>query len=200
MTFKDLIKSAYWEFVESFIRDYYYKDDPDYCMGNYRKVFDELLLLEPVETKRRICLTNIPADKDMMIDEPCVDVSGKDGTLVKESSDFEHFKDISEEAANKEISYGLEFSTFETWLGMAIDKETFENFSDIEIVGHCLYEMTFCGYDQETIQGKHQELKDRVTEIEAMPPEELKKGSMTYEEFKEKLEKFKNGSYQELPL
>ena len=46
----------------------------------------------------------------------------------------------------------LEFWPWSDWLGMSIAEETMQNFTETQIICHCLYEMTFFGYTEATIQ------------------------------------------------
>lgn len=56
------------------------------------------------------------------------------------------------------IRYSLEFNKWNNWISMFITKETLDNFSPEEIVASCLYEMTFYGFDEDTIQKNLAEL------------------------------------------
>jgi len=76
-------------------------------------------------------------------------------------------------------SWGLEYSHWGEWLAMEIHEKTIINYTEIDIVGHCLWEMTFHGYDTETVQEQLDEINDRVEkikngEVELIPWEEIK--------------------------
>ena len=193
MKFKQLIDDTTWEQIEeALIRIY---NVTPHNMEGYMSVVQKLSNMTPKESvDMRICITWVPpdprwSDKD---DIGYWDVHGKDGTLVKESSDFEYFKDnCSEEVANSEQSFALEFNDWNEWLGMSIDPETANNIElrRADIIAHILYEMTFIGYDEEEIKEQSDELKRQVDEIKNMSEEELKKNCCTMEEFKEKMKK-----------
>ncbi|MCL0060381.1 hypothetical protein M1N88_00625 [Dehalococcoidia bacterium] len=87
-------------------------------------------------------------------------VSGKDGILNKES-DPEHFKD--DEIGNQEVSYGIDFTDWAEWLGMEIDQESFSKYSELDIIGHCLWEVTFYGFIQDDIR----KTIDRITNYQS---------------------------------
>lgn len=55
---------------------------------------------------------------------------------------YEHVCAIDE---NKQ-TWAIEFEPWENWLGMEIDSKTFKKFDKIDIICHCLYEMTFAGF------------------------------------------------------
>lgn len=63
----------------------------------------------------------------------CVDVYGRD-----KEPDSEH---------GICMYYALEFMGWDKWLGMSIAPETLERFAEVEIIAHCLFEMTFTGFD-----------------------------------------------------
>lgn len=44
--------------------------------------------------------------------------------------------------------YGLEACSFESWLSFYIDQETLDRFTNPNIIAHCLWEMTFFGFEQ----------------------------------------------------
>jgi hypothetical protein len=75
---------------------------------------------------------------------------------------------------NQEESYAIEYTPWGKWLGMSIDQVSSENFSEVEIIAHCLWEMTFAGFDQRSIKEKIDELKRIAEEIENMTEEERK--------------------------
>ena len=127
---------------------------------DYRQVFEELHTIKPVETKMRIVMEEIFDEYDK---EYYTHVSGKDGILNKESEP-EHFKD--NEIGNQETSYAIEYTPWEEWLDMEIDSSSSGRYSDLEIIAHCLWEMTFSGFDQTTIKEKINELSRRVEEID----------------------------------
>ncbi|MCS6796219.1 MAG: hypothetical protein NZ516_09690 [Raineya sp.] len=71
--------------------------------------------------------------------------------IVEEYKDEEEtYIDVSGRVKNAQSieNYGLEFTKWDKWLGMDLASETIENFSDLEIIAYCLYEMTFLGYDE----------------------------------------------------
>ncbi|MDR1895941.1 MAG: tetratricopeptide repeat protein [Prevotellaceae bacterium] len=49
-------------------------------------------------------------------------------------------------------AYGLSIAPWGDWLGIDIAGTTIEDYSDEEIISHCLWEMTFFGYSQKTVQ------------------------------------------------
>ena len=61
-------------------------------------------------------------------------------------------------------SWGLTFARWERSLGTEVAPSTLWRFSPSEIVAHCLHEMSFVGYDHETIQRFREEIEHRAEE------------------------------------
>ena len=56
-------------------------------------------------------------------------------------------------------SLAIEFPQWQEWLGMPIDSESMEKFSELEIIACCLNEMTYAGFEQEDIQAEMDRIK-----------------------------------------
>lgn len=54
--------------------------------------------------------------------------------------------------------YAIEFVSWNEWLGMKISEETLLDFKEIDILTHCLWEMTYMGFNQRTIQNTSNKL------------------------------------------
>jgi hypothetical protein len=156
MKFKQLITSVYWEFVEKLLKDHYELKDSE--LHGYNLVYNLLLVMEPEETPEtndwqqglQICLTKKEKDADDDDDgKPWINVDGKDPNASDPS----------------EAYMAIEFVPWAQWLNMEIEPETLANFTEIEIVAHSLWEMTFCGFDEKEVQHKWKSLKDAVDKI-----------------------------------
>lgn len=86
-------------------------------------------------------------------------------------------------------SYALEFVEWENWLGMDLAPETIKKFSDLEIVAHCLYEMTFVGYEEEEIQEKFETIKGQTEEFKKLSDEERKENTISLDDLIKQLKK-----------
>lgn len=150
MKFEELLSKHSWDDIQTALVRLY--PDQAESLEGYRQVFETLQTTEPVETKMRISIENV---LDEYTGEYYADVSGKDGTLKKEGNP-EIFKD--DEVGNREVTYGIEFTDWAEWLGMEIDPETLSSYSEVDIIGHCLWEMTFFGYSQQDIKAKIDEM------------------------------------------
>jgi hypothetical protein len=117
---------------------------------NWRKVFATLQSIEPVQ------------DCDMSLRVVPGDVSG--------------YYDEEAQQMNPEYTshmYSLTATPWRVWLGMEVDEDTMKNMSVAEIIGNCIYEMTWWGYDEETIRKnieerfKHHEEEKEEDDAEA---------------------------------
>jgi hypothetical protein len=99
----------------------------------------------------RICLDIVAPERPD--DSPWLAVSGRNGSLHCEQPDFQASgRDADSPFGRSEVAYGLGFVLWATWLGMAIDSDTLARCSREEIVAHCLWEMTWYGYDEDKIR------------------------------------------------
>lgn len=173
MKLSELIKSYNWLSVELTLLKLY--PDQNQMLDEYRKVYEKLKVTEPADyDELEIILTEYDSDPDFESDkETYVDVLGQ-----KKNSDP---NDISN-------SYAIEFLEWDKWLGMDLALETTKNFSDLEIIAHCLYEMTFIDYDEDVIQQQLKSLTDTVEEYKKLTDEERKQKTISFEELKRRLD------------
>jgi hypothetical protein len=180
MKLYDLIKSNNWLSVELTLLQLY--PDQVKMIYEYRKVFENLKNIEPKESKMRIVLTEHDCDPDDESEiNTYVDVSGQDD---------------KKDENGRIISYALEFTEWKKWLGMDISSETLKNFSELEIIAHCLYEMTFIGYDEEEIQEERKSLDKTIDEYKNLTEEEKKQRTISLEDLIRQLEDKKGSSEQ----
>lgn len=186
MKFAELIATVTWTDV----RDQLLSNYPEVkgSIKKYGSVFMELKKLKPVKSGMRIIIQETFREE---IDEsPFTEVTGRDGTLNKDLKDFKYSgKSIDSDYANSETDYALELTPWEKWLGMEIDTGTLKKYMPTQIVAHCLWEMTFLGFDQSQIRKERDELKRRIDELDAMTEEEKEKYLIPWEEVKKDLEK-----------
>jgi len=167
----DLIKSYNWLSIEmTLIRLY---PDQETMVDDYRNVFEKLMYLVPEEYEMSIVLTEYDCDPD---DEnevrTYVDVSGRK---------------IEENPNSITDSYAIEFVAWKKWLGMDLAPETTEKFSDLDIIAHCLYEMTFIGYNEEEISEQFETINERVEEYKNLTKEEKEEKIISLDELERRL-------------
>ena len=167
----DLIKSYNWLSIEmTLIRLY---PDQETMVDDYRNVFEKLMYLVPEEYEMSIVLTEYDCDPDDESEvRTYVDVSGRK---------------IEENPNSITDSYAIEFVAWKKWLGMDLAPETTEKFSDLDIIAHCLYEMTFIGYYEEEISEQFETINDRVEEYKNLTKEEKEEKIISLDELERRL-------------
>jgi len=191
MKLKELVANTDWNEVKlSLLQSY---PDAERSLAGFERVFDELLSLTPRRTRMRICLEEV--FREGIDEEPYIEVFGKDGTLNKNLPDFRHFsKTASKEFANSETSFALDLVPWEEWLGMELDPSALDAYSGHDIVAHCLWEMTFFAFDQETIKEQRDELRHRARELDNMTEDERKRKLIPWEQVRKELDRLAEGS------
>lgn len=71
---------------------------------------------------------------------------------------------------------------------MTISQATLENFSELEIIAHCLFEMTFIGFDKEEIQEELKSLNKTVEDYKNLTEEEKNQSTISLDELKASLD------------
>lgn len=124
MTLKDLVDKFNWDLIEARMLVLY--PDQEKSLFGYKKALNELKKLSPL-VKDNIKITCQEREDD---GEKWIDVSG---------------------LQNKEF-YGIEFTNWREWLSMEIESRTIKNFTELDILVYCLWEMTFNGFSNKEIQ------------------------------------------------
>ena len=159
-TLQDLLGRLEWPAVEAALLECYPREAAQ--VDGYRVVYERLLSLH--ETPCRLVLRVEPQKDD---DEEWLDVSGEDGTL-RDDGEPERF--------------ALEFTPWAEWLGVVVPEDLLREYGGAEVVAHCLYEMTFVAFDEETIQAEREELSREARELRQMTPEGREKHLIPWEE------------------
>lgn len=181
MKLNDLIKSHHWLSVELILLKLY-PDQLD-MIDDYKAIFEKLQILAPEED-------------DMLI------VLREYDSYTTDGGELETYVDVSGRKKQKELnsmtdSYALEFVEWSKWLGMDLATETTSDFTELEIVAHCLYEMTFIDFDEDGIKGELDSLNDTIDEYKSMTDEERKLNTTTLDELLKGLEEDKNDQSSE---
>lgn len=85
--------------------------------------------------------------------------------VTKVIDNEETYIDVSGSKTSTKLSYSLEFLPWNKWLGMKIAKKSLLHYNYLDIVCHCLWEMTFISFSQKDIAKELQGLKDSAKEI-----------------------------------
>lgn len=134
MTLKQLLKTNTWLAISDMFLKLY--PDAEINIKGYEAAFQKLKIMDPEGSEILIVISQ-EKDDDDDDDEEYIDVSGIHNYPKNEEENY---------------SQGLELTPWRKWLGMTISKESFKDFSELEIIIHCLYEMTFVGFSEEDIQ------------------------------------------------
>lgn len=101
-------------------------------LAGFKKVFKELSTIELFDHQKKL-LIELYACYDQHEDEYYTAVHGVTPKKLGNN-------------------YAIEFQPWREWLGMEIFPSTLNNYSEIDIICHCLWEMTFCGFSQDDIE------------------------------------------------
>lgn len=140
--FSDILKDV--TFDKAFDRLCFWYPDQKSSEKGYKEVFNKLLLMTPHKHN----LT------DLFINVYLVEENGKDYIDV----------DGIDMINKNHIRYGIEFEPWIDWVSMFITQSSLDTFTKEDIVGACLYEMTFFGFTENNVQNEKQKLIDSVNE------------------------------------
>jgi len=140
MKLKNIITASNWEAVcKVFLSNY---SDQKKSIAGYKAVYNKLRNKSPKTSKMELnCYKGEP---DFKGDEPYHGVNGVDGTK-REDGSLEHFS--------------LSLSPWSEWLGSQLSEKTLNNYTNEEIITHCLYDMTFYGFSETKIKEFNKELE-----------------------------------------
>jgi len=141
MRLKDLIRNNSWLNVEIQLINLY--PDEKKNISAYEDVFSKLLIMPESASDMVIILDKVP-------DPVSANGYGISVLGVK--------KDNPKPEHPLTSLYAIEFESWDKWLSMEIDTNATREFSEPEIIAHCLWEMTFAGFDENKIQGKHKNI------------------------------------------
>jgi hypothetical protein len=170
MKFEEIIKRNSWLSIEHTFLQLYPKEEKS--ISGYESVFNELKMLSPTDTDISIVVSN---EKDDFDNEEYVHVCG-------------HNNSPQDDPDNPGNSLGLEFTSWDQWLGMDLDEMSVMDFTELELISHCLYEMTFFGFDQEKIQKVMDEMEKDIDEIKNMTEDEKKTKLKSWDDLKKELD------------
>lgn len=146
MIFKELIESVKYEDIKTILLKNYPDQKKAIKKGAYKTVFDNLLNTPPEHEE-----TNLTIVVDYVTDD---------------SDDFNPYYHVYGIRKEEDCHYALEFSRWALWLGWEVDSQSIEKLGKEQFVANALWEMTFCGFEEEIIQNHFQtNIVDRINEI-----------------------------------
>ena len=132
--------------VKILIKEY---EDQEQYEYDYRKLFKELQETEPT----------FEDNENMLL---AVDYVAKD-----EEFNVEGYFCVHGYEQNTETFYSLGFQPWSHWLGCQLDKRFIYMYDIDTYVAHCLWEMTFYGFDSGTINSLYEEVTRRLEEVKS---------------------------------
>ena len=172
MTLNQIIKSYTWLNIKPKLIELYPEEEENGNLPRYEEVLEKLRFMIPEASD---IMLNITWQHDELDNESYVDVSGKD-------LNPDHSLPMVTDAC------AIEFTPWSQWLGMEITENALENFSELEIMGHSLYEMTFIGLEEDSIQNEIKRIQEIRDEYDNMSEEEKRKNTRSFEDFLKELE------------
>jgi len=139
-TFRELATRHTWEEVGPVLAGLYPRQKSS--LVGYEKVLAQLRTIEPRASDWHIVVAWV---EDWFDGKPYVRVNGR-----KQDDDQD---------------WGLDFTDWAEWLGMEIAPPSLEAFTGIEVLAHCLYEMTWYGFRPEDVAEADRALAARAGEV-----------------------------------
>ncbi len=166
----DLIKTNAWLSLKLTLQKLY--PDQEEYLDDYEKMFQQLKEMQPKASNVTI---EVEWVHDSYDNTDYVNISG-------------YYTDPADRIDPYTNSLAIEFTPWDEWLGMPIDKKTLKTFNELEILAYCLDEMSFAGFDQEEIQSQFDHIKSIKEEYDSLSPEEKKSKTFTLDELKNMIE------------
>jgi len=119
--------------------------DQEKNKNGYQHVFNTLLQMKPKKHNLSDLIIVVEKTKDNICNIEYLDTHGIDPITKKR--------------------FGIEFVDWNDWISMFIYEQTLNDLTPEEIIGACLYEMTFYGFEEAKVK---QQLQKMVGDIEEM--------------------------------
>jgi hypothetical protein len=153
MTFGELLYQEKENIDEILNRMFELYEGQEKNREGYVKVFNTLAEMEPKETDMVLNIKHVKQDYEFAdYTDEWEDVHGTNGrTMAQECEGCD---------SDEEVSWALEFQAWNKWVGMKIAEDTMERYSVNDVIAHCLFEVTFMGFDEKTIQEELKNIND----------------------------------------
>ncbi|MBN1118610.1 MAG: hypothetical protein JXA77_15470 [Bacteroidales bacterium] len=170
MKLKEVIEETEWHDVEPALLRLYPEQKKN--ISGFEQVFNKLKQMPANESSITIKVMNVLDDFD------CIEYADVSGYYSKSINNPE----------KQTQSLAIDFTPWNEWLGMEIDQISLEEFDKFELIAHCLYEMTFYGFNEDDIQAELVQIQKSVEELENMTEEEKQTQLKTWDELKRELD------------
>jgi len=139
-TLKDIVDLHQWKDIYRRMAKLYPK--PHKNLEGYKRVFKVLRKLDATKKRSRL-LIELYACYDKYDDRYYTSVHG---VTPKRRGD----------------TYALEFSSWQEWLGMRVSDASIYAYESVDIICHCLYEMTFFGFTPKDVGNNVADVKTQM--------------------------------------
>lgn len=139
MKLKDLILKYKWNNIQPLFYELY--QDADRNIEGYKLVFEKVKRLQVEESNHEILIRNITESGESYVHVNAINL-------------------LEKEVDGELMSYSLMLTPWNEWAGMSINAESLSIFSEKDIIVHCLWEMTFCGFDEEDVKKVSDKIDD----------------------------------------
>lgn len=139
--FSELLKKV--KFGDVFASICKWTPDQDQSFEGYKEVFNKIRKMVP----QKHDITDLFINVDLVKDD-----------------EFGDWLNVTGETFDKKKNYGIEFCPWKEWVSMFVTQKTLDTLTPEDIVGACLYEMTFYGFNEETVEEQEKKIYDAVEE------------------------------------
>jgi hypothetical protein len=163
MKLGEIIKTNNWLSIEFTLMDLY--PDQEESIDEYKKIFFLLQEMIPQESAIEIVI-------EQEIDEETLELGLGNVYGIDHQSINEYTNSVA-----------LEFTPWKKWIGMKISELTFKKFNELEIITHCLTEMTFVSFEEKEIQEEFLKITKIVDEFKDLSSNEMEQRTFSLEDF-----------------
>jgi len=149
MIFKELLIKHKWDNIKENLLKLY--PDEIKNINGYEKTFNVLLSKKVKKSNTTINIRHVDDDE---FDEHYFDVYGTDGTM-------------NEFAPDKEQTWGLDFCSHTDWISFKVSEELLKEMSELDVICHCLWELTFMGFNDKDIRKEKYKIRKAVKDIKS---------------------------------
>jgi hypothetical protein len=181
MYLAELICNTEWEDIKPQPFLYYFasEEHTDKAATDFLILFSKLQRVAPIKSDMQIIIikTDLLGDPYHIEegDEIIHEVVGRNGTLNKEVKGFKYLGRLDDSKfTHRQADYCLCVTSWEKWLGMEINKQTLEHYTNSQIVARCMAEMTLMSFSQFEIRKEKEEIRQEVCKLDAMTEEEIR--------------------------
>lgn len=132
----------------SCLADLLYSQGDDVVLGRFIELYPDQA---PGVSKYHEVLSTL-----RLLDSPKSDLVIEVYNIQDESDDYSKYPTVS--GRKGDVLYAINFTPWSEWLGMGVSDQSLLTFSPLDIVCHCLWEMTWNGFSQEAIKAQSEAL------------------------------------------